>query len=174
MHSTLRSPNRLSQPLRSHIARAGHGRRSMQSASTESRKEGDISSVFSSLSGEVQKPLPQRFAEQKQRLISGNEDAVRHAWNTLLPQLRREIEEIKSIGPAIVPELDFKDIEHPNTQQDFAKRLKKTGVAVIRDVVSEEEALGWKSEIREYIKQNPQTKGTPTSPSSSHPLCTPS
>ena len=157
MHSTLRSPNRLSQPLRSQIARAG--RRGMQSASTESRKEGDISSVFSSLSGEVQKPLPQRFAEQKQRLINGNEDAVRHAWNTLLPQLRREIEEIKSTGPAIVPELDFKDIDHPDTQQDFAKRLKKTGVAVIRDVVSQEEALGWKAEIIEYIKQNPQTKG---------------
>ncbi|KFY33829.1 hypothetical protein V494_07279 [Pseudogymnoascus sp. VKM F-4513 (FW-928)] len=161
MHSTLRSPNRLCQPLGSQIARAGNGRRGMQSASTESRKEGDISSVFSSLSGEVQKPLPQRFAEQKQRLINGNEDAVRHAWNSLLPQLRQEIEEIKSTGPAIVPELDFKDIGHPNTQQDFAKRLKKTGVAVIRDVVSEEEALGWKSEIREYIKQNPQTKAFP-------------
>lgn len=131
----------------------------MQSAASESRKEGDISSVFSSLNGLEQKPLPQRFAELKKRLISGNEDAVRHAWNALLPQLRSEIEEIKSKGPAIVPELDFKDIHQPNSQAEFSQRLKKTGVAVIRGVVSEEEALGWKAEIREYIKQNPQTKG---------------
>lgn len=147
MHSTLRSPQRLCQPLRSQIARAGRGRRGMQSASIDSRKEGDISSVFSSLSGAHQEQLPKRFAELKQRLISGNEDAVQHAWNTLLPQLRREIEEVKSTGPAIVPELDFKDIGHPDTQEVFARRLMKTGVAVIRDVVSDEEALGWKAEI---------------------------
>lgn len=132
----------------------------MQKAATESRKEGDISSVFASLNGTVQEQLPQRFAEQKQRLVAGNEDAIRHTWNELLPQLRREIEEIKELGPAIVPELDFKDIGRKDGNEEFNRRLKKTGVAVIRGVVSQDEALRWKAEIREYIAKNPHTKGT--------------
>lgn len=131
----------------------------MQSVATESRKEGDISSVFSSLNGTVQEPLPKRFAELKQRLISGNEEALRHTWNQLLPQLRHEIQEIKELGPAIVPELNFRDIGNKEGNEDFTRRLKKTGVAVVRGVVEEEEVLRWKAEIREYIKKNPQTKG---------------
>lgn len=166
MHSTLRSSSRLSVPFGSRITRrSGYGGRGMHSAATtDGRKEGDISSVFSSLSGVAQEPLPQRFAELKERLISGNRDAVTHAWNTLLPQLRHEIEEIRELGPAIVPELNFRDIGRADGQEEFARRLRKTGVAVIRDVVSEQEALGWKADIREYIKQNPQTKGMLATP----------
>jgi hypothetical protein len=35
LHSSLRSPHRPCQPLRSQIARTGHGRRGMQSAASD-------------------------------------------------------------------------------------------------------------------------------------------
>jgi len=40
------------------------------------KKEGDISSVFVSLSGATPTPLPERFTELKRVLIHGNEDPV--------------------------------------------------------------------------------------------------
>ena len=42
-----------------------------------SKAEGDISSVFSSLSGAERPPLPQRFAELKKNLITGHEEQVK-------------------------------------------------------------------------------------------------
>ena len=56
------------------------------------RKEGDISSVFVSLSGVTPEPLPQRFADIKRQLIQGNEDAVTASWKRLLEQLLVENE----------------------------------------------------------------------------------
>lgn len=101
--------------------------------------------------------MPDRFAFLKQRLISGNEEQVRHSWNSLLDKLRVEIEEIKSNESAIIPEIDFKDINHAS--DTFRRDLKTKGVAVIRGVVPEQEALQYKADLREYIKRNPQTKG---------------
>jgi len=134
---------------------------------TAPRVEGDISSVFSSLNGTVQQPLPQRFADLKTRLIAGREEAVQNAWRELLRQLKREIDEIRELGPAIVPEIEFAEIaKGDGPAEAFGRRLKRTGVAVVRGVVKEEEALGWKEEIREYIRKNPQTKGISLYPSS--------
>ena len=122
-----------------------------------SKAEGDISSVFSSLTGGKLEPLPQRFAELKKGLIAGNEEAVQAAWDGLLPRLKREIDSIHSMGPRAVPSIDFKDIKKPG--EDFTKAMKKHGVAVVRGVVAPEVALQWKQDIRDYIKANPQTKG---------------
>jgi hypothetical protein len=126
--------------------------------STETRKkEGDISSVFMSLNGTAQQPLPERYASLKRRLIFGNEDAVRKSWHRLLKQLETEIKEIKELGPAIVPDIDFSDIQ--KAPESYKQNLKKTGVTVIRGVVPKNEALKYKADIREYIKNNPHTKG---------------
>jgi Protein of unknown function (DUF1479) len=66
-----------------------------RAASTTTKEVGDISSVFPSLSGKAQEPLPPRFSDLKKRLISGNEDAVKASWQRLLVSLRDEIEQIK-------------------------------------------------------------------------------
>ena len=138
-------------------------RRTMATTSTAteeklstSKAEGDISSVFSSLTGAKLPPLPPRFAEVKKRLISGNEEAVQTAWDGLLPRLKREIECIHSMGPRVVPTIDFKDLKKPG--DDFKKAMTKHGVAVVKGVVPPEVALKWKQDIREYIKENPHTK----------------
>jgi hypothetical protein len=42
----------------------------------------------------------------------------------------------------------------------FNDELRKRGVAVVRGVVPEAEVLQWKEDLKKYIQQNPQTKGT--------------
>jgi Protein of unknown function (DUF1479) len=122
------------------------------------RKEGDISSVFVSLSGVTPEPLPQRFADIKRQLIQGNEGAVAASWKRLLEQLAVENETVKQRGPDIIPEIQFKDLHNPS--KEFIADIKKRGVAVIRGVVPENEARGYKNEVEEYVKLNPWTKGT--------------
>ncbi|KAG0652040.1 hypothetical protein D0Z07_0900 [Hyphodiscus hymeniophilus] len=125
------------------------------------RKEGDISSVFASLSGSEATPLPSRFADVKQQLIAPHASAVSSSFSRLLSTLRSEIENISDIGSSIIPSLEFSEIQNHSRIQPFTNSLKKRGVAIIRGVVDEEIALGWKEEIKAYIRANPQTKAFP-------------
>ncbi|TVY45959.1 Uncharacterized protein LSUB1_G000205 [Lachnellula subtilissima] len=125
------------------------------------RKEGDISSVFASLSGTEATPLPARFASIKQSLLLPHAPAIVASWSRLLSSLRSEISEIATAGSDIIPSIDFEEIHNHSRVQPFANSLRKRGAAIIRGVVPEEQALGWKSEIRDYLIANPQTKAFP-------------
>lgn len=131
--------------------------RTLQTQAQCSKREGDISDAFASLSGQKFAPLAPEYADLKTRLIRGREDAVRHSWERLLKDLGEEIPLIIERGSDVIPQIDFKDID--DAPEAFNQELKKRGVAVIRGVVSEREALGWKEDLKEYIRQNPQTKG---------------
>ena len=124
-----------------------------------SKPRGDISSVFPSLSGTIAPPLPLRFAAVKARLIVGHEDALGASWHELLSVLRQEKEEIKLIGSGAIPEIDYGDIGNVDKRTRFRDGLSKRGVAVVRGVVSEREALGWKELLKRYIKTNPGVRG---------------
>jgi hypothetical protein len=126
-------------------------------ATEASKRAGDISDAFASLSGQDFKPLAPEYADLKSRLIKGREDAVRASWERLLQDLQEEVPLIAESGSKIIPEIDFKDID--NVSETFTRELRKRGCAVIRNVVSESEALGWKKDLRDYIGKNPQTKG---------------
>lgn len=123
------------------------------------RKEGDISSVFRSLSGGEDVPLPPRFADVKRSILErgSSRDAVQASWNRLLEQLRHETEIIKANKTTIIPEIQFSDISKPSAEFDEA--FRKRGVAVVRQVVPENEARGYKEEAQKYIAANPSTKG---------------
>ncbi|KAJ5107798.1 DUF1479-domain-containing protein [Penicillium angulare] len=123
------------------------------------RKEGDISSVFVSLSGVKQEALPERFADQKRRLIAGNETKVKESWDRLLRNLREEVQTISERGSSVIPSIDFKDIK--NAPKSFQQELRKRGVAVVRGVVPEDEARSYKESIEDYVKANPHTKAFP-------------
>lgn len=130
----------------------------LRTAATQAQKRaGDISDAFASLSGQSFTPLPPEYADLKGRLIRGHENEVRESWDRLLRHLREEIPLIVELGSKVIPEIDFKDLD--NTPETFDKELRKRGVAVVRGVVPEQEALQWKEDLREYIRQNPQTKG---------------
>jgi hypothetical protein len=123
------------------------------------KKEGDISNAFASLSGIQFKPLEPRFKDVKAQLIAGNEQAVQDSWNRLLARLKDELPIIQQLGSKVIPEIDFKDID--NASPEFRSEHKKRGVAVIRNVIPQEDALALKDELRRYIAANPDTKAFP-------------
>lgn len=121
------------------------------------KREGDISDSFASLSGKEAARLPDRFRELKISLSAGNEDNIVAGWKRLLNVLSKENDVIASRGPSIIPEIRF-----DNLSQDLSAKkdeIKKRGVAVVRGVIPEREARAYKFEIEDYVKQNPQTKG---------------
>ena len=137
-----------------------NGLKRMSTSTQQTRKEGDISSVFVSLSskdGEQQTQLPEEFAHLKKRLIAGREDQIQRSWNRLLYQLREEVRTIQHHGSEVIPSIDYKDIHA--APRSFQDELRKRGVAVIRGVVPENEARGYKEEIEEYVRENPGTRG---------------
>ncbi|KAL2163311.1 hypothetical protein VTH06DRAFT_5368 [Thermothelomyces fergusii] len=125
------------------------------------KAEGDISDIFASLSGKKSQPLPDRFRELKLRLVSGHEDAVIASWKRLLSALREENELVARKGPAIIPEVRFDHLQ--DDLEALKPEIQKRGAAVIRGVIPEDEARSYKSEIEEYVRQNPHTRGFPPS-----------
>lgn len=63
-----------------------------------------------------------------------------------------------------MPEINFWDLNDVEKRTKFRDALHQTGVAVIRGVVQEKEALGWKELVKRYIASNPGTKGKLSNP----------
>ncbi|KAI9643854.1 hypothetical protein NHQ30_007205 [Ciborinia camelliae] len=126
-----------------------------------SKKEGDISSVFVSLSGAEATPLPERFADIKRNLIRGHEEAVQQSFTRLINRLMFENPKVAKLGPRIVPTVNFQDVVEKNVSEDSLQDIRDKGVLVIRGVVDEKVARGYKEEVEEYVKLNPSTKGFP-------------
>ncbi|EFQ35501.1 hypothetical protein CGRA01v4_00033 [Colletotrichum graminicola] len=103
-------------------------------------------------------PLPSRFAGVKKRLIAGHEAAVEASWRRLLDALRTEIADIQDRGSELIPSINFTDINDPVRVEAFAHRLRRYGVAVIRGVVSPNDARGWVQETHEYLDKNREFK----------------
>lgn len=123
----------------------------------QAKKEGDISSVFVSLNGAEVEPLPDRFREIKSQLVAGKEDKVVASWHRLLDALKTETASIAKHGSAVVPTLEFSNLEAD--LKNMKGEIKKRGAAVIRGVVPEAEARAYKSEVEEYVRKNPHTRG---------------
>ncbi|KAI9739927.1 MAG: hypothetical protein M1818_004983 [Claussenomyces sp. TS43310] len=145
----------LRTPLaRSKLCRKSH--RFLATAATQAKKEGDISSVFVSLSGGEAPNLPEKFADVKKKIVSGREDKLLASWERLLDALKRETKIIEERGSEIIPSVTSGELQAkvPGFQDD----LKKRGCAVIRDVVPMAEARAYKEEVEQYVKDNPSTK----------------
>ena len=124
------------------------------------KQEGDISSVFASLQGKKEAPLPERFAEIKRNLIRGHEEAVQASFTRLINSLAIENSKVAELGPKIIPSVTFKDVVDKNLSYEQLKEIRDKGAVVIRGVVDETIARGYKQEVEDYVKLNPSTKGT--------------
>lgn len=120
------------------------------------KKEGDISDSFASLSGGAP-PLPDRFRQLKCDLIRGKEQKIADSWVRLLRELREENAVVAKKGSAVIPQVEYKDLE--KGIKELKGEIKKRGVVVVKGVVPEEEARAYKDEIQEYVRKNPHTRG---------------
>lgn len=84
---------------------------------------------------------------------------MRESWIRLLSDLQKETETIRAAGSGIIPELAFSDLDNLEKRAKFKDQLHKRGVAVIKGVVSEKEALEWKESLRKYVQSNPSIRG---------------
>lgn len=147
----------------SHSANLGT---SMPPTRNRAKKEGDISSVFTSLSGAAHVALPPRFAELKRTIVGPSEEAhlrLKQSFAELLEAIKEGVAEVRSRGSDVVPEIGFAELTGGGSggaSDAWKDEVKRRGAVVVRDVVEDEEALGWKEELKAYVKSNPQVKGS--------------
>ena len=179
MSRSVASNSRLITPLR-YLATEATSTTTTTAASRSRRappiakKEGSIEDVFATLSGGSlsELKLPERFIQVKQSIIQSQAhgEAIQVAWNEILKSLKEETKEIEENGAKLIPQVQYPGDEIVDKQsleewmgKETIQQIKKRGSVIIKGVVSTQKALQWKQDIRDYVKQNPQTKGYPES-----------
>lgn len=69
--------------------------------SRNDKKEGDISSIFTTFSGRQSTPLPQRFRDIKRNLTTGFEEEIQKSWDNLVEVLKVRTEEVATKREAV-------------------------------------------------------------------------
>ncbi|KIR34050.1 hypothetical protein I352_03283 [Cryptococcus deuterogattii MMRL2647] len=126
------------------------------------RGEGNISSVFASLSGEGEKPLPPRFAELKRTIIGdeANQRRLVAGWGRLTKRLAEAAQEIEEKQQDIIPQTTYNEFINGGSEE-LTTRIKNCGAVIIREVVDQQTALKWLEDAKAYIAKNPSVKGFP-------------
>ncbi|KAF8553881.1 hypothetical protein OG21DRAFT_1522793, partial [Imleria badia] len=103
---------------------------------------------------------PSRFLDLKHRIVSATtEERLTATWNDLLGELTTRTAQIAEAGPDFIPQVNFADLEKLTPEEIEAIRRK--GSIVMRGVVKTQTASGWKTELDEFVKANPQAEGFP-------------
>jgi len=130
----------------------------MQTLNAGSKREGDISDSFASMSGQRRQPLPDRYRELKLSLVGGHEVDVMDGWKRLLKELRHENDIVATQKSGVIPTIEFDNLEDDVLR--LKDEIRKRGAAVVRGVIPEAEARAYKTAIEEYVRKNPSTRGT--------------
>lgn len=108
--------------------------------------------------------LDQRFATLKKRLVKAeNKQKVIESYERLLKVLKDEVAFIEKTGPKSIPEIDFGIVRKNGGELplDFIKHVRERGCVILRNVVPEEQAVAWETELKEYTRRHPQVGGYP-------------
>ncbi|KAF4337908.1 DUF1479 domain protein [Fusarium beomiforme] len=108
--------------------------------------------------------LDQRFAVLKQSLVKPeNKQKVIESYERLVKILRKEVDHIHKHGSALVPEIDFDDVRKNGGMlpPDFTKLVHERGCLILRNVVSEEQAVSWETYLKDYTQRHPGVGGHP-------------
>ncbi|RFU27655.1 hypothetical protein B7463_g8682, partial [Scytalidium lignicola] len=91
----------------------------------------------------------------KQEIISEyGESALRQAWLKVCSELSKITDDIAEKGTDIIPEVNFDELFHLDTEKK--EELKDKGCFVVRGVVDKEVADGWFAGLKEYVEKNKQ------------------
>jgi hypothetical protein len=128
----------------------------MSATTTQLKPKGDISSVFSTLGGKKENTLHPSLLQLKKEIAPKDPAVINNAYKRLLESFKQESIEIKEKGSAVIPSITFAEIQANGGEfpPHIVEQIKKRGCIVIRNVVSEEEAMGYKSQVQEYIKKH--------------------
>ncbi|KAL7419631.1 hypothetical protein Q5752_005544 [Cryptotrichosporon argae] len=127
----------------------------------KARAEGDIGSVFASLTGEAEQPLEPRFLDLKREIIgdAANQARLVDSWARLTARLAQRADEVARKKQAVIPTVAYDALVAGDAAA--VDVIKACGTAVVTGVVSEQQALDWLDEIRDYVRANPQVRGFP-------------
>ncbi|EIN03971.1 DUF1479-domain-containing protein [Punctularia strigosozonata HHB-11173 SS5] len=122
------------------------------------KSEGDISTVFSSLSSEEPYQWPTRFVALKKEIWK---DELIESWRQVLAELEVATEEIEARGNELIPQVTRDEVV-AGLKREQVDAIKRVGTVVVQSVVPEEEAVAWKKELLAYISENESlVKGFP-------------
>ncbi|PPQ72790.1 hypothetical protein CVT26_003319, partial [Gymnopilus dilepis] len=106
--------------------------------------------------------LPARFADIKAEIAATypnfEQNAIR-SWGEILQELNEVTKVIKAEGVNYIPQVKFADLDKLSPEE--IAKIKRRGTVVIKDIVPDEQAAGWKEELREFVKVNPDVDGLP-------------
>ncbi|KAG8937103.1 hypothetical protein FRC02_006303 [Tulasnella sp. 418] len=102
---------------------------------------------------------PPRFVQLKQELSRGKEEFIKTAWNEVLDELATQTKVIAETGPAYVPQVDFADLQKLTPAE--IDKIKRIGSVIVRNVIDDDEVVGYKESLKEYVKANPHVAGFP-------------
>lgn len=119
-----------------------------------SKKPGNILSAFKANTSGI---LPERYKSIKKDLVQCcGEQNLLSSWTRLVESFDKEIQVIKEKGPNIIPQIEYSAILNNNLKfpSTFADEIRKRGCVVMRNVVDRSEALKYKADVQEYIKNH--------------------
>jgi hypothetical protein len=124
----------------------------MQTQNKRIKPKGDISSVFSHLGGK-ETVLDSGLLQLKKEIAPKDPAVLDQAYQRLMDSFAEETPEIKAKGSSIIPQVTMEDIQANNGQfpPAIAAQIKNRGCVVIRNVIPELEARGYKDQIQQYI-----------------------
>ncbi|KAI0032542.1 hypothetical protein K488DRAFT_78436 [Vararia minispora EC-137] len=107
--------------------------------------------------------LPARFADLKLEIASSYgpdfESCITRAWGEIIEELDKATTKIADEGTEIIPQVSLSELDSLTPSQ--LDNIKKRGCVVIKDVVPDTEAAGWKTELQQFAKDNPTCPGFP-------------
>ncbi|KAG8863766.1 hypothetical protein FRB96_007603 [Tulasnella sp. 330] len=103
--------------------------------------------------------FPPHYVDLKKEITKGKEEAIVASWKALLEELEVRTKTIEEIGSNYIPQVDFASLS--KLSQAEIDKIKSAGSVVIRNIVDDEEAVGYQEALKEYVKANPQVHGFP-------------
>lgn len=101
-------------------------------------------------------PVPDQIAAFK-RSLAPSREALRRAYEDVRSHINRAVDEIHAstaAGRAVVPEIEFRDIEGGTVREETRRAIRDRGCVVIRGVFPAALAGEWFAEVGEYLDTN--------------------
>ncbi|KAL0567767.1 hypothetical protein V5O48_014226 [Marasmius crinis-equi] len=75
------------------------------------------------------------------------------AWREVVTEISQAAERVVATGPEYIPQVKFSDLATLSPEE--ISEIKRKGTVVIKDVVDDTQAAGWKTSLEEFVKANP-------------------